>query len=56
MGRYEQLNPATLSLSKAAPAVISALIEGITSRLQMLSPISRASSPVTMSRSCQYDT
>ena len=37
IGRYEQLNPATLSLSSAGPAVIKQRIEGITSRAVMAS-------------------
>jgi hypothetical protein len=31
-GKYEQLYPATLHLSNALPAVIKALIDGITSK------------------------
>jgi hypothetical protein len=38
-GKYEQLYPAVLSRSKAGPAVIIALIDGMMSRLRMASRI-----------------
>ena len=42
MGVYEQLYPLVLSLDKALPAVINALIDGITSRFKIASSISLA--------------